>query len=168
MKDIIISLRLSRNKILDFSKLSATQTISGFLEDENFSEAGDSGNLYLTATNEVLLIWEVPHLVVENNIILATGKIKPLCLFLSDDHFVELAFAHLFPDGKFGYKVKREVPSSIVKYFNQRFLDFKQTFAAGPDYIFFYKINFWTIPPKIFNKCRSAKNKMLRINSTLR
>ena len=56
MKDIIISLRLSRNEILDFSKLSATQTISGFLEDENFSEAGDSGNLYLTATNEVLLI----------------------------------------------------------------------------------------------------------------
>ena len=99
----------------------------------------------MTATNEVLLIWEVPHLVVENNVILATGKIKPLCIFLSDDHFVELAFAHLFPDGKFGYKVKREVPSSIVKYFNQRFLDFKQTFEQVQ--IIFFSIR------SIFEQC---------------
>ena len=55
----------------------------------------------------------------------------------SDDHCEEVAFPHLFPDGIFGYRVELEVPLSPVKYFNQRLLSFKQTFAADPDYTFF-------------------------------
>ena len=56
---------------------------------------------------------------------------------LSDDHCEELAFPHLFPGGKFEYRVECEVPLSPVKYFNQRLLNFKQILAADPDYIVF-------------------------------
>ena len=69
----IISLGLTIDKISDFSNLSVTQSISGFLEDENFEEAEDPGNLHWIATNEISLILEVPHLVDENKIILAPG-----------------------------------------------------------------------------------------------
>ena len=56
---------------------------------------------------------------------------------LSDELCEELEFAHLFYDGKPGYRVEREVLLSPVKYFNQRLLNFKQPFAGDPDYIFF-------------------------------
>ena len=116
---IIISLGLTSDEILDFSNLSVTQSISGTLEDENFEEAEDPGNLHQIATNESSLTSEVPHLVDENKIILAPGQNKtPLSIF-SYDHYEELAFPHLFPDGIFGYRVELEVPLSPVKYFNQ-------------------------------------------------
>ena len=34
----------------------------------------------------------------------------------------------MFPTEKFDYKVKREIPLSPVKYFNQRVLNFRQSF----------------------------------------
>ena len=49
----------------------------------------------------------------------------------------ELAFPFLFPNGKFKYKVEREIKLSPVKYFNQRLLSFTQMFASDPDYVFF-------------------------------
>ena len=136
-EDMIISLGLTSDEILDFSKLSVTQSIGGTLEDENFEEAEDPGNLDRTATAEASLISEVLHLVDENKIILAPGQNETPLSILSDDHCEELAFPHLFPGGKFGYRVEREVPLSPVKYFNQRHLNFKQILAADPDYIFF-------------------------------
>ena len=48
-----------------------------------------------------------------------------------------MAFPHLFPTGKFGYKCEREVAISPVKYFNQRLLNYTQKFASDTDYIFF-------------------------------
>ena len=62
-EDIIISLGLTSDEILDFSNFSVTQSISGTLEDENFEEAEDSGNLRWIATNKTSQISEVPHLV---------------------------------------------------------------------------------------------------------
>ena len=136
-EDIIISLGLTSDEILDFSKLSVTQSISGTLEDENFKEAEDPGNLHRTATTEASLISEVLHLVDENKIILAPGQNETPLSILSDDHCEELAFPHLFPGSKYEYRVEREVPLSPVKYFNQRLLNFKQILAADPDYIVF-------------------------------
>ena len=49
----------------------------------------------------------------------------------------ELAHPHLFQTGKFGYKFQRKVELSPVKYFNQRFLNYKQKFSSDSDYIFF-------------------------------
>ena len=56
---------------------------------------------------------------------------------LTDKHCEELAHQHLFPTGKFGYQVYREVPLSPIKYFNQMLLNYKQKFSLDPDYIFF-------------------------------
>ena len=48
-----------------------------------------------------------------------------------------MSHPHLFPTGKFGYKVDREVKLSPSKYFNQRLLNYTQKFACDSDYIFF-------------------------------
>ena len=62
--------------------------------------------------------------------------IKPLSI-LTDKHCEELDNPNLFPTGKFGYQVDREVPLSPIKYFNQRLLNYKQQFSSDPDYISF-------------------------------
>ena len=56
---------------------------------------------------------------------------------LNDEYFEELSFPHLFPTGKFGYKVRRKILLSPVTYFNQRLLNYSQKFASDTDYIFF-------------------------------
>ena len=48
-----------------------------------------------------------------------------------------MAHPHLFPTGKFGYKVKRKFHLTPSKYFNQRLLHYSQQFASDTDYIFF-------------------------------
>ena len=48
-----------------------------------------------------------------------------------------MAHPHLFPTGRFGYKIKRKVPLTPSKYFNQQLLNYSQKFAADSDYIFF-------------------------------
>ena len=55
---------------------------------------------------------------------------------MNHDQCEELAFPYLLPTLKFDYKVKREVPLCPVKYFNQRLLNFRQSFASNADYIF--------------------------------
>ena len=87
--------------------------------------------------NESALISEIPNIVGDENIIVAPGQgKKPLSIF-HDEHCEELAFPYLFPKGKYGYKVKRNIPLSPVKYFNQRLLNYKQNFSSCADYIFF-------------------------------
>ena len=54
-----------------------------------------------------------------------------------DKHCKELAFQHLFPTEKYGYKGQRDIPLSPVKYFNQRLLSCSQKFASDSDCIFF-------------------------------
>ena len=56
---------------------------------------------------------------------------------LNDEFCKELAFPYLFPRGKFGYKVERDIKLSPSKYFNQCLLNYTQLFASDPDFIFF-------------------------------
>ena len=60
----------------------------------------------------------------------APGQSKIIVSNLHDENFEELVSLYLFPSGKLGYKVKREVTISPVRYFNQGFLNFRQNFAA--------------------------------------
>ena len=53
---------------------------------------------------------------------------------LNDDYCEELADQHLFPNGKFGYKVERDIPLPPSKYFNQRFLNYTQQFYVYLDF----------------------------------
>ena len=48
-----------------------------------------------------------------------------------------MAHTHLFPTGTFGCKVKRNVPLTPRKCFNQRLLNYSQKFASDSDHIFF-------------------------------
>ena len=56
---------------------------------------------------------------------------------MSDKHCEEMAFPTLFPTGKFGYQVERDVPLSPAKYFNSRLLNYTGRFANNPEYLFF-------------------------------
>ena len=48
-----------------------------------------------------------------------------------------MAFPKIFFRGKFGYIFPREHHLTPTRYFNQRLLNFSQTFASNSDYIFF-------------------------------
>ena len=93
--------------------------------------------MHRVASNETALICEIPNIVEDENLIVAPGQGKTPVPIVNDEFCEELAFPHLFPSGKFGYKVERDIPLSCVKYFNQRLLNFKQNFASDADYIFF-------------------------------
>ena len=83
---------------------------------------------------ETMLVSNIPQV---EDIVIAPGEgIQPMSL-LMDEKCEELAHPHLFPTGKFGYRVKREVKLSPVKYFNQRLLNYKQKFSSDSDYIFY-------------------------------
>ena len=56
---------------------------------------------------------------------------------LNDKFWEKLSFPHLFPKGKFGYKVKRNINLRPLTCFNERLLHFSQKFASDTDYIFF-------------------------------
>ena len=49
----------------------------------------------------------------------------------------ELSYPHLFPYGKFGFQIKRQIPLSPTKYFNQRLLNYTHKFSSDCGYIFF-------------------------------
>ena len=67
---------------------------------------------------------------------MAPGQGKTPVSVLNDGHCEELTFPYLFPTGMFGYKVNCEMPLFSVKYFNQRLLNVRQSFASDVDYIF--------------------------------
>ena len=69
--------------------------------------------------------------------VIAPGEGKKPVSILNDVYCEEMAHPRLFPTGRFGYKVKRKVPLTPSKYFNQRLLNYSQKFASDSDYIFF-------------------------------
>ena len=72
----------------------------------------------------------------EQEITIAPGDRKQAISVLNDKFCEELAYPHLFPSGRYGYQIEREIPLSPSKYFNQRLLHFSQKFAENSDYIF--------------------------------
>ena len=73
----------------------------------------------------------------ENLLELAPGQDKGTRHILFDKKCEELAFPKIFFRGKFGYTFPREHHLTPTGYFNQRLLNFSQTFASNGDYIFF-------------------------------
>lgn len=84
--------------------------------------------------NETMLISNVP---MTEDISIAPGEGNTPMSLLTDEFCEELAHPCLFPTGKFGYKVERDIKLSPVKYFNQRLLNYRQKFASDSDYIFY-------------------------------
>ena len=94
---------------------------------------------FRTAANETALM---PKMLTyddfeEDLLTVAPGENKTPSPILKDKFCEELAHPHLFPTGKFGYSVKRDIHLSECRYFNQRLLNYTQKFASDSDYIFF-------------------------------
>ena len=87
---------------------------------------------------ETTIISEVPsNCELEQEIIIAPGEGKQPVSVLNEKFCEENAHPHLFPSGRYGYQIEREIPLSPSKYFNQRLLHYSQKFAPDSDYIFF-------------------------------
>ena len=87
---------------------------------------------------ETTIISEVPsNCELEQEITIAPGEGKYPISVLNDKFCEELAHAPLFPSGRYGYQIEREILLIPSKYFNQRLLHYVQKFAADSDYIFF-------------------------------
>ena len=126
---------VTENCILDGKEMNKNN-------DENASEAEyasveDPLNIHRTATNETILISEIPNIIDKENVIIAPGQVKTPVSILSDEFFEEQAFCYLLPKGKFGYSVPQDIPISPARYFNQRLLNLNQCFASDADYVFF-------------------------------
>ena len=105
-----------------------------FIDDNDCLEINeDPLDQYRLSGPETLLIPEKPP----EQISIAPGENQMPSSILTDEHCEELAFPHLFPTGKFGFKVDRDVPLSAARYFNQRLLNYTQLFASDSDYIFY-------------------------------
>ena len=84
------------------------------------------------------LVFTCPQINVNSECIdIAPGEGKLPKSILNDVYCEELSFPHLFPTGKISYKIRRKISFSLVKYFNQRLLNYNQKFASDTDYIFF-------------------------------
>ena len=93
---------------------------------------------FQTPSLETAMTTEVPSdYDLEKAIIVAPGEGNQPISILNDLYWEEMAHPHLFPTGKIGYKIKRDIPISTSKYFKQRLLNFSQIFVADTDYIFF-------------------------------
>ena len=57
--------------------------------------------------------------------------------FLFDQKCEEPAFPQFFSKDRFGYSAERKIKLSPSKYFNQRLLNYKLSFASNSDYISF-------------------------------
>ena len=80
------------------------------VENESFESVDDPLNAHRAAGYETTLIPEIPIIIEDVNVIMVPGLGKTPVSVLNDDHCEELAFPYLFLTGKFGYKVKHEMP----------------------------------------------------------
>ena len=105
--------------------------------DESEYDKKNPLNAYKTLANETL-VSEIPNVVIdEENTILAPGEGEIPYSLTNDEYCEELSHPHLFPTGKFGYKVQRDIKLSPSKYCNQRLLNYSQKLSSNADYIFF-------------------------------
>ena len=127
-ENISISYGLSSSEILNVAdaSLAHEQTCNNLPDTQvknkpNFELLDDPLNLHRLAANETTLTAEIPSIIGEDNITIAPMQGKTPLSILRDDYCEGLAFPYLFPTGKFGYKVKRKVPLSPVKYSTSNF-----------------------------------------------
>ena len=129
--DININLGNMPNNLLSLSDDDSDQ------ESENIDtqeEVENPLNLHRFNFQETLFI---PNVLSSEEVNIAPGEGKQPTSVLNDECCEELAFPYLFPRGKFGYKVERDIKLSPSKHFNQGLLNYTQLFASDPDFIFF-------------------------------
>ena len=130
------------NNVVDVQEMlkAVSVDIPIFINDkvETTEEAASYLYEYNSIANKTCLVSLNPQTSVDNCINIAPGEGKQHKSILNDQFCEELVFLYLFSAGKFGYRVKRDVKLSPVKYFNQRRLQYSQKFAAETDFSFFW------------------------------
>ena len=111
----------------------------GAFSGPNTGKYGPEKTLYLDYSyqcnpQESMLVPNTPRI---EEISIAPAERKQPYLLLADENCESLAFQYLFPDGKIGYRVERDVKLSPVKYSKQHLLSFSQSFVWSADYIFY-------------------------------
>ena len=116
----------------------STSHVEGSCDEVDRDEDNNPADNDRLGSSQTMLITDIPY-EIENDetIFLAPCELNKPSYILTDEHCEELAFPHLFPEGKFGYKVPRTIDITASRYFNQRLLNYNQLFASDPDYIFF-------------------------------
>ena len=131
-------IRISGSGILDDDCMN--QEINDNARSDQKCYIEDSENLlaqFQTPSAETTITTDIPTLdELKEGIAIAPGVSKKPLSILCDDYCEKMAHPHLFPTGKFGYKVKRKFHLTPSKYFNQRLLHYSQQFASDTDYIF--------------------------------
>ena len=105
--------------------------------NENIEESENPLDKMRVGSSETILVSNIPHTIRDETVTIAPGEGKKPLSILMDKQCEELAFPYLFPHGKFGFNINRDVSLSASKYFNQRLLNYTQRFASDTDYIFF-------------------------------
>ena len=127
--DISIKLGNIPNNLLSLSDDDSDQ------ESENIDtleEVQNPQNLHRFNFQETLFITNVLS---SEEVNIAPGEGKQPTSMLNDEFCEELAFQYLFPRGKFGYKIERDIKLSPIKCFNQRLLNYTRLFASDLDFL---------------------------------
>ena len=119
----------------DISAIDETEADRLIVENESYESVDAPLNVHKAVGYETTLVLEIPRIIEDDNVIMAPDQAKTPVSVLNDAHCEELAYPYLFPRGKFGYKESLE--RKVWLYFNQRLLNFRQSFASDADYIFF-------------------------------
>ena len=121
--------------LLSIGKKSLESEIDFEIEsDDELETTSNPLNTHRHAADKSLVI------VNENLLELAPGQDKGTGRILFDKKCEGLALPKTFFRRKFGYTFPREHYLMPTGYFNQRLLNFSQTFASNSDYIFFCNV----------------------------
>ena len=119
------------------------------LLDEDTEEQDDPLNEHRSAATETCLQSILPNYPVNMDnrncddstgrevFNIAPGEGKHPVSLMTDKLCEELSFPVLFPKGRFGYTVERDIKLSPIKYFNACLLHYSGKFATNPEYLFF-------------------------------
>ena len=134
-KDIDINASNISNELVKFTEPDTIEESKIILENSVILEEDENLlDKFRFNSEETLLLSRTPS---SEEISFAPGEEKHPTSTLSDKFCMEPAFPYLFPNGKFGYSIDRDVKLSYVKYFNQRLLDYTQVFALDKNHIFY-------------------------------
>ena len=110
--DFIVSSEKEHDSIT-FVPDECVQMITHYTSDDEFDDE-DPLNEHRSACNETALVSKCPHVIAdEENIIIAPGEGKVPLFILKDEKCEEMAYSHLFPQGKFGIHAKRDIKGVV-------------------------------------------------------
>ena len=119
------------------SQVEKTQSQSVINTEEFDDDYSDDPSSKLRGLHYETCVQTVdPTVDVDKILNIAPNENKRPIHILMDESFEEMAFPHLLPTGKFGWKYERPLKLTPKKYFQRRLLDADPRFAQDIEYLF--------------------------------